>query len=628
MALLTQPTTPTTLLGGTPAAPTSQPREGLPRDRRQLTTVLFAVIAVGLVVAGGTLLQLQRGDRHADGFRDVSIEPAEYALQATGDVSRLAELSPVSSDALASLDVTDDVAVATFEQTLADAVAQLEAALAAAALPPLPATATGDELDVQLDAVQHVAVPQVPKPNLGLEGLRVRTVDVSASPVGPRAGSPLDDALAQVEDLQAQLDDLLGGTPLGDLLPVPVGGGPLPLPGGTSPPQVNDASDTVDPDEDGASVASAHAQAALSVASEAFGGTLAELESLLALYEDLVAKVEEALELIGEAEEQGKADLEDLLEERLAALESKVEDLEAEADGMLDSHEEAVADARDTLEAAVNQASSTQLAAVRSAGEAALRDIESQATALQAQADERRQAIAAIVATASIELGEGRDALQALQAIESAAAVADLQVERDLASRLAALEVQERDVQMLMDQSHAQVQSLAWQAMDQANATLAEAVEDDLDVHAHLVAMAREYGARMADRETEAVGEALAEFEDQVTQTTEGVLEEAQDRAAPPLKSLERVGEVVDQAESSLIGEVGKDVDYVSKVSQDYGRVPTDDRKERAAHWSGLALDLDGRLQQVVLEGRNLESLADDVLAAAAEAQAELEGLA
>lgn len=624
---MTQPTTPPTKPGGTPAASTSRPRGGLPRERRPLATVMFAVIAVGLVVAGGTLLQLQREDRHTDLAQDKQMEPADYALQATSNVSDLAELSPVSVDAFASLGVTDDAAVAALEQAIADAFKQLEGALASAALPPLP-DATG-ELDVQLSAVQAVPVPQLPTPELGLDGLHVHKVVVSASPVGPRAGTPLDDALAQVASLQAQLDDLLSDSPVADLLQdLPQGVGPAGLPGGASPAQANEAGDTVDPDENGAAAASAHAQAALGVASGAFEGTLAELEALLALYDELVEKVEEALDLIRDAQEQGEEDLEALLEERLAALENRVDGLEDEADRMLDAHEQAVADARVALEASVQQASTAQVAAVRSAGEATLRDIESQADALQAEADERRRAIAAVVATASIEMGKGPEALQALQAIESAAAVADLQVERDLTSRLAALDKQARDAKMLMDQSQAQVESLASQALAEADVILAEAVADDADVHAHFVAMAREYGVQMAARESEAVNEALQMLDVEATQLTQDVLDEGLDRAEAPLQSLRRVGQIVDDAESSLLGEVGKDVDYVTKVGKDYGRVPTDERKERAAHWSGLALDLEGDLQQVVLEGRTLESLARDVLAAAEEAQAELEDLA
>lgn len=621
---MTQPTTPTTKPGGVPA-PTSRPRGGLPRDRRPLATVMFAVIAVGLVVAGGTLLQLQRVNRSAGQIHDTPLEPADYALQATGEVSDLAELSPVSADALTSLDLADDAAVASLQQAIADARAQLEMALAAAALPPLPEV--GSELEVELDAIEAVAVPQLPTPDLGLDGLRVGDVVVSASPVGPRAGTPLDDALAQIEGLQAQIDDLLGGSPVGDLLQdLPTGVGPIAPPGG-APTQVNEAGDTVDPDEDGAASASAHAQVALGVASGAFDGTVAELEALLAIYEDLVAKVEEALELIDETSEQGKADLEALLEQRLSDVDSKVADLEAEADRLVDGHEKAVADARKTLEATVKQASGTQAAAVRAAGEATLRDLQSQATALQAEADERRKDIAGIVTTASLELGDGPEALQALQAIESAAAVADLQVQRELASRLAAIEQQSRDAQALIDQAQIEVKSLTAQALAEANVTLADAVADDLDLHAHLVAVAQEYGVQMAARQTEAVHEAIATLEDEATQLTQDVLEQAMDGAAAPQATLARVGVIVDQAESGLMQEVGKDLQYVTEVAEDYGRVPTEERKARAAHWAGLALDLEDSLMQVVSDGRDLESLAADVLAAAEEAQSELESL-
>lgn len=587
--------------------------------------VLFSVIAAGLVVAGGTLLQLQRADRDAASLQDVRVDPAAYAVQANADVSRLAELPAIPSDGLEQLSVVDEAALASLRQAIDDAVADLQTALDDAALPAVPDDTSG--LKVPLPAAQPFSLPELPDSDLGLVLARLRDVSVSSSPVGPRAGTPLDDALAQVEGLQSQIQGLLGG-PLPVDLPVeglPIGNPAVP-PGG-APTQVGEASDAVDPDEDGAASASAHAQAALGLASQTYTSTRADLEELLDLYQQLVAKVEDALDALQEAEHDAESELTAELESRLSAIDGQVSALQAEADRMVARHQEAVDEAREALAGTIGQAGATQAAAVRQAGAALQASLDEQATALRATAEQRRQDIAAITAAATLELGDGAESTQALQAIQSAASVADLKVQRDLTARLAAIEAQASAAQQAVERSQADLAVLVGQAMDGANVTLTQAVATDDDVQEYLHSVATTYGELISARESSLAADALQELQDTASERASEVVATALKGTHASQAVLGQVDDVVGGAEDTLVGEVGKDVDYVAKVGKDYGRVPTDERKARAAHWSGEATGLEGMLQGVVLDGRAIETLANQVLAAAGQAEAELDAM-
>lgn len=622
------PTTPTTLTPGASGASTSTAQRRK-RDRRPLAVVLFSVIAAGLVVAGGTFLQTQRVDRDAASLDEVVLDPRTYATQASANVSRLAELPPVPVDALQPLSATQEAAVADLRQAIEDAMAALDATLAQSALPAVPDEPLSGNVDGLLPPAQPFPLPALPSTDLGLGGLRLQALNVAESPVGSRAGSPLDDALAQVEGLQAQLEDLLGGSPLGELpLEVPPGIGPLSSPVGGTPTQANDARDAVEPDEDGARSAGAHAQSALGGASSLYTATQSDLEQLLDLYEDLVAKVEEVREALEDAQEDGVRALQVVLDERLVSIEGQVASLKAEADRLVARHAQNVAAAGETLAGTVDEARSTQVAAIEATGADVQRQLAEQAAMLKAEAQSRRDDIAAIVSTASTELGEGPEAEQALQAIQAAAAVAQLKVDRELTSRLATIQAQGRTAQEMVDDAKSDLDAMALQAVSLANVTLSEAVVSDLDVQAHLHDVADTYGKLMSAREAKLATQAVADLEDKVAEQMDEVVATALKGTRAPQDALAQVADVVGDAEATLVDEVGKDVEYVAKVGADYGRIPTDERKARAAHWSGLAGSLEDLLQDVVLDGQAVSSLAQDVLAAAEQAEAELEALA
>jgi hypothetical protein len=583
--------------------------------RRPLGVFLFAVIACGLVVAGATVMSFRPGSSDAD-ILETEVDPTTYAMQATGELSRLGTLSPVSAGGLATVSSTQADAVASLEAALEDALVALDAALAQAALPALPEDyLPGSELDVELPSAEDYPVFELADPAVPLDVLRLRDVAISHSPVGPRADTPISDLLGQVEALQAQVEELLG-QPLD--LPTPAGG--------AAPTQ--DADGTVNPDEEGAIAAALHAQAALGLTTTAYDATAADLEGLVVLFEQLAAKLDDAVTLVRESQEDAGNAIDDLLDERLAGIEDQVERLEAEADALVAQHAKAVTAAKAAARQAIDDAVAEGSEAMDLAGQAAVRDLQAQAKAIAADADERRARIQAIVQSATAELGTGPDAEQALQAVQAAASAALLEIERDSESQVSAVLAQVDDVSVAVQAGQRRLETLAAAARVEADAAASLAVVDDLDVRDYLTDVAQAQGLAMQVRENGLALEAIAQVKETADERVDDLVAKTLAQTESAQAVLARTGDAVSQVEDLLITEVGKDLDYVEKVGEDYGRVPTDDRKARASHWMGLATGLGGVLEDALMQGHAIDGLAQDALEAAQQAESDITAFA
>jgi hypothetical protein len=391
---------------------------------------------------------------------------------------------------------------------------------------------------------------------------------------------------------------------------------------------VQEADDAVQPDEAGALAASLHAQSALGLTQAAYDSAVSDLQARLDLYGKLADQVEQAIARIHEVQGEAEGGIDSTLDSRLKELRHDVSALEAQANGVVSLHQKAVADAQRTAAGAIGAATSAQSAAVVQAGQAAVGDLKRQVLAVQADAQERKDAIAALVQTAGADLGPSDDALQALQAIQAAGAAATLKVDRDAKAQVADLQAQMGEAQDLVARSQSQLQAAAGGALEQVNATAEGAVAGDSDVLEFLEAQAHSYGTLMEARETRMALEAAAELQDLAEERSQAVVDGALAGTRGVTDSLVQAGAQVGQVQKTLLGQVGKDLDYVAKVGDDYGRVPTEDRKARAEHWSTVALGLDGDLDQALAQGHTLETLARQVIAAAQQAQGQVSAMA
>lgn len=626
---MTPTPTPTPSPRASPAvpAPPAPTQRGWVAQRRPLAIVLFSVIACGLLVAAASVVPLAGKSRHASGLEGETVEPAAYAMKATGEISQLATLPALPEGDLGGLGAADAASVAALQQDLDGALAELEAALAAAAatMPTVPEDyVPGADVDVDLPVAQGYPLPSLPVPDVGIGSLRLQAVSVSDSPVGTQAGSPLDSLLGQLEGLDGQLGGLLGGSPLDGVL---AGGLPVGPQGGSAPPQVQEADDAVDPDEAGALAASSHAQSALDLTTSSYESTVADLQALLDFYDRLADLVEEAIAQVHALQDKAEADVHGELEQRLDAIQDEVKGLEAKAAGVVALHAKAVSDAKGLADDAIAQATAAQSSALTAAGESALDGLEGKIASVQADATGRKQAIADLVQKASADLGTSADAMQALQAVQAAAAAATVQVDHDAKAQVAALQAQADDVRGLVDDSKASLQGVADDALAQVDAAAKDALAGDSDVRSFLEAQALSYGALMEARETTMATEAVAELKDLADKDSQAILDDAMEATRGTGASLAKAGDQVSQVQKALLGQVGKDLEYVAKVSDDYSKVPTDDRKARAEHWSSVALELDGVLEQALSQGRAIQALATQAMAAAHQAEGEVSTL-
>lgn len=585
---------------------------------------LFAVISCGLLVAGATVMSLRTSAPNA-GLLETEVDPTTYAMHATGELSRLGAIAPVSAAGLANVSSVEDDTIEALEASLQDALAALDAALAQAALPAIPDDyLPGAGLDVELPRAQDYPVLPLASPGVPLDGLRLRDVSISGSPVGPRSNTPINDLVGQVEALRTQVEGLLGES-VGD---VPIEGLPVGGPLGGSPAPTQDADGTVDPDEDGALAAAMHAQAALGLTTSAYDATTADLEALVVLFEQLATKLDDAIALVRESQEAAQDGIDEELEERLEGIEDQVTRLEAQAAGLVAEHGKAVTAAKAAARQAIDDAVADGSEAMDLAGEAAVRDLQSQAKAIATDADERRARIQKVVESAKADLGTGPGSEQAMQAVEAAASAALLEVERDSQAQVEEVLAQVDGVSVAVQAGQRRLDTLGEAALAQVDATASQAVVQDLEVRDYLVAVAQAQGVAMQLRETELAQTAVSE----VKETADAQVEElvaktlAQTRSAQGV--LVRTGSAVSEVEDLLVAEVGKDLEYVEKVGEDYGRVPTDDRKARASHWLGMATGLGGVLEDALAQGHVIDGLAQDALAAAEQAESDITAFA
>lgn len=608
-----------------PARAPAQPPTVPPQRRRGRTVAasLFAVIAAGLVVAAATVLPFSGPTAHDADLLESRMPPSMYAMQAASALSDLGALPALPVDGVggaAGLDVAQQEAVASLEQAIEEAMAALDAELAARALPEIPeGFVPGTDVDVDLPSASPYPLPSLGSPDLGLDALRLHEVALSGSPVGAQSGSSLDGVLDQLAGLQGQLSDLLGqDLPLEGMGGLPVGG----------PAPVEDADGTVEPDEAGASAASLHALGALDATSGAYASTASQLEALLALYEQLSAKVEQAIETAHDLQADAEQDIDDLLQERLDAIEAQSRTLEATAKRLVAQHAKAVASAQSDAMAAIDQATGDGTRSLNAMGQAQVRDLQAKADAILADGQRRKAEIDAIVQSATLELGSDPEAAEALQAVQAAAAAATVQVDRESKAQAAAVLAQVAPLQQSVTDATGRIQQTGRDAQAQVNETVRDALSGEEDVREYLMAVAQAQAQGLAEREARLAREAVSDLQAQVDEHVEALVDEALGQASAAQQKLTLVTGIVGDAEGMLVGEVGKDLDYVAKVGEDYGRIPTEDRKARAVHWSGVALQLGDVLEKTLADGRSLESLADDVLAAARLAAAEVEALA
>jgi len=384
----------------TPAKPNTPGRRAKPWPPR-----LFAAGAVLLLAVAGLAVVLTGG--HGASGHVTAQDQANYASDALARINGLSALDGSRArDVAATLpnDLGADQ-VAALQKALADAQAQLKAALDGASLPPVPSTyVPGADLSAD------VGVPTVaayPLPSLGAHltvGPYV-ALNVSGTPApghdgglrAPSTGNPtVDAALAQLLGACESLQGLVSGTSglTGPVSSLPVGsvpvatptlpadpcnldgitGTPLPAPTGIlngipdptagvldpitgllpvalpgapsgapdTSGQVQGADDTIAPDEAGAAVSQLHAGRILGAAGMAYSTTNHTLSDLLSTYAGLAAQLRDLIAAAHAAGDQATDAIPKVLDARLAAITEQVASLRADTERLVAGYESTV----------------------------------------------------------------------------------------------------------------------------------------------------------------------------------------------------------------------------------------------------------------------------------------------
>lgn len=609
--------------------PAASPKPGRGR------VVAFALVASGLLVAG-VLAFSGMWPGHDASVQGADIEPEAYTADT---VERVASLSSVTGVATSTGVVTgalpegaEDEARAALSAAIAQALAVYEQALADAALPEVPAdytegvvpTVTLPAPEGYLSASFADSLPVGPVTS-ALSGVGFTP---QASPVGPRASSlPLADVLAQVEGALQQVQDVLGeSVPINDVVP---GLPPLPVAGG-APSQASGAQDAVEPDENGASLADSHATALLGATSGAYGTASSELTALLASYQKLATLTAQAIKDTQAIGSETSADIEARLQERLADIDAQARGLTAQATRLAGEQRKVADKAQVLAESTIQTALDDQLDAIDDARGLALANVTASVTSLQRQADSTKAEVQSLVDLAVVELSANGspEAMAGIEAIRAAGVAAVLKIDRETTARVEAIEASRAGIEADAEAVQEELAEQAEAVIGGLDAVRADAVATATDAKAYLIAVAQAQAELAQEREVEMAADAVADVEALVDEHVDTLLAtglKATDAADGILATTSTLVQDVEDAAST---QVGKDLEYIVKVSEDYGRVPTQERKERAQHWSSTAAEIDGLLDGTLAAGQSLELLAKRTVSAASQAQAQIEAMA
>lgn len=626
----------------TPPTPTPPSPKRLAGSRRPILRVLAAVAIAGLALSGAFVSLMPAG--HAGAVAPVQ-DPVKQEWSArSGALSQLNSLGGLPDPGVAIHQATAASTQALGEAgqpisaALADAKAQLDAALRAGAA--LPANYVPG---MDVGAFVKVAKPAAfPLPAFGgkldVGALRTVAVQVDPSPVVERGFRVPTMGLEQAEALAGQLtlayamlEKTLDGLNASAVTGAIPGGLPLPvaLPG-LGGPQARDASNAADPDEQGALHAGDHAGALLKSVESAYAVSQPSLASLLSGYQGLAGQVQALVDAAHNATAKAQEGVQAQLQARIEGLRQAVDGAQKKALDTVAAQRAAIEAAVQDAQAALRQALDAQVAAVQGAVQSDVQRLNALAAQLPDVADAARQKIQSTVdiAVANLSRVQGMDTAASVQAVQAAGARALQKVMQDTLAHGQALKDAAAEVQARGEAAVRQLTQQATTALAtlQGTATKALAKADDLQTYLTDLALAQATAAEAA--ETAAAQAALDQLlkleKEQVAKVTKMGLQLAGSSDA----ALKSVGDLVDKVGTTASAEVQKDIGYVAKVSGDYAKVPTSQRMERANAWSTVANLAGGRLDKVLSTTDALADLADQVVAAARSAKAQIQGMA
>jgi hypothetical protein len=646
---------------------------------------LFALGAVLLLVASGLVVVLSgiMGGQSEDKAQQQSA----YAADALSRINDLGSLEGADQRAreLGVPDVGADQ-VAALAKELADAQATLDAILAKA--DNLPALPEGylPGMDVGIDVpLQKAGAYPVPKLDMVLKAGQYVPVDFlgEESPLQPHEGvhlpptgvAAVDDALSQLMGACVALRDLVGQpVPLGSTLPdpcsirgleglpvtdptglVPTGlptdptgllgglvpgglpadptgllGGALP---GSSTGQVKDANDAVYPDEQGALVAHGHASQVLGTMGSAYGQANRTLTDLLASYKGLAKQLQDLLDEARERTDKTVDDIPAILTGRLEAITAQAEALKADAQRLTTAYARTAQASAEQALGVVQDAVKARLAGLQTGLDSEVSSLNARAGKVMSIAASRSAAVTALVDSSVQNLTRmaeesGLDATGQIAAIKAAGKAALQSLEADAKAQVESLKAQAVSLQARAQSAVPRITAMGLRSMTSINSTLEEALAQAESTKQYLTAFATAQAEMAMDVERRAEAAALALAEEVHAKYAAKVKTTAKALVATVPDFVGKTGDLVDKASTLAQTEVGKDLEYILKVAKDYSKVPTDERKARAMFWSLVHDTGENTLGKLTDKGDLLTDLAQEVMAEANLARAQVLAIA
>ncbi len=435
----------------------------------------------------------------------------------------------------------------------------------------------------------------------------------------------VDEALLQAEAIIAQIQAMYGSAEVQTLFATAdqtagENGVPVRVPGLVKSPF--GAESAVEPDEDGALIAKAHAEALLGTVDGGYGTLLGGLQQARATQTGLAGEVDGALAAAAKFRSEASAAVDAEHKARVDAVAAAGAEYEARLSQAAEAYLAGVESAAAEAEAGLDAELAAQLAAIENGSAEAQSQLDAHVDAVRSEADARLAGIAQ--AEADVRANAGAISAADAEAFFTASAAAKAQIEAQVAGAESAAaelkgqisaeaEARKAELESTVAAAHAELEARVDESRSWAEAQVGMLQGDVDGALASAIAVQGELRSAAKTGIDQAVVAHKAELK------TRAYAAVADARAYA-----ETAQATVEQVQGEAYAEVGNDLRFIGSVADDYGSVPTPERQAAADAWMLVQAQLDSSLGAVLVEGSKISAEASAVAEAAAQAEAAL----
>jgi hypothetical protein len=378
------------------------------------------------------------------------------------------------------------------------------------------------------------------------------------------------------------------------------------------------AGDALQPDEEGALVALAHAQDLLGSGGQLLVVLNQHIDLVEAQQKDLVDVVGDAYLATDAAAATQKGKMLNLSQGQIDAILAKVGSLEAQLDGTVTAYSTSVAGAKEVADEILDEAVAThvqplvplaeeQMGLLRGKGD----EIASRLPGIEAEMQMRTAATIRQLEQLRDETGlpiEGHVS-QANALLQDAL----VQVRSEATAHTTMLEQEAASIHAKVVETVGTLESRVEQVRVQVDGTVATALEHAETARAYGMALIEAQTVAAVEGHMQAALDAVAKIDEMAAKHKQTIWSTALDMNSKAYEAADLVGTTAEAIYGSTTTFVVEDLDYIAKVADDYAKRGPADVEKKAQEWSDIHATLGGVKDLVELSGLTAATKAEAV---------------